>query len=42
MPAWEALPAQTRAELTALMTRLILDHAQDGDASPNREVGHDL
>ena len=33
-PGWEALPAQTRTELMALMTRLILDHAQGGFSSP--------
>jgi hypothetical protein len=27
MPAWSGLPPETRASLTALMTRLILDHA---------------
>lgn len=27
MPAWSGLPAETRLALTALMTRLILDHA---------------
>ena len=29
-PAWEALPPQTRTALLELMTRLLLDHAQDG------------
>lgn len=27
-PAWEALPPQARAELTALMTHLIVEHAR--------------
>ena len=27
-PAWEALPSQARAELTALMTLLIVEHAR--------------
>jgi|HubBroStandDraft_6_1064221.scaffolds.fasta_scaffold1338285_1 hypothetical protein len=31
-PAWEALPEQVRAELTALMTRLIQDHAHGASA----------
>ena len=30
MPAWSGLPTQTRAALTNLMTRLILDHADKG------------
>jgi hypothetical protein len=41
-PGWEALPAQTRTELTALMTRLILDHAQGGVSSPLGEACHEL
>jgi hypothetical protein len=27
-PVWEALPSQARAELTALMTLLIVEHAR--------------
>ena len=41
-PGWEALPAQTRTELTAFMTRLILDHAQRGVSSPIGEACHEL
>ncbi len=40
-PVWEALPARTRTELTALMTRLILDHAQGGGSSPIGTVRHE-
>lgn len=40
-PGWEALPAQTRTELTALMTRLILDHAQGSVSSPIGEARHE-
>ena len=40
-PIWEALPAQTRTELTALMTRLILDHAQGSLSSPTGEARHE-
>jgi hypothetical protein len=32
-PIWAALPAQARIELTALMTRLILDHARNASAT---------
>jgi hypothetical protein len=41
-PVWEALPAQTRTELTALMTRLILDHARGDVSSPIGEARHEL
>jgi hypothetical protein len=37
-PAWQELPAQTQAELTSLMTRLILG-SRTGSAT---EAGHDL
>ena len=33
MPAWSGLPTETQAALTNLMTRLILEHA---DQSPDR------
>ena len=39
MPAWSGLPAETQAALTALMTRLILDHA--GKRQIVTEDGHD-
>jgi hypothetical protein len=35
-PGWDVLPEQTRAVLTALMARLILDHAQA------KEMRHDV
>ncbi len=42
IPAWEALPAQARSELMALMTRLILNHARNGGASVIGEARHEL
>ena len=41
-PAWPELPAETRATLTGLMARLILEHADGGRAGSTREAGHDL
>jgi hypothetical protein len=41
MPAWSGLPMETRAALTALMTRLILDHADKRRMDSTRD-GHDL
>jgi hypothetical protein len=40
-PAWLELPAETQRVLTALMTQLILEHA---DKSPSgvTEAGHDF
>jgi hypothetical protein len=41
-PEWRALPAPTRQALTALMTRLICDHAA-GDHHPQpRKARHDI
>ena len=40
-PAWEALPPQTRATLTELMMRLILDHGQDRCDPETREMRHE-
>jgi len=40
MPAWSGLPTETRAVLTTLMTRLILDHATTRRIAA--EDGHDL
>jgi hypothetical protein len=40
-PAWPELPAEARAALTSLMTRLILDYVAT-TATPAKEVGHDL
>jgi hypothetical protein len=41
-PAWPELPAEARAALTSLMTRLILDHAARTATPRAKEVGHDL
>ena len=41
-PEWRTLPAPTRQALTALMTRLIFDHAA-GDHHPQpRKARHDV
>ena len=41
-PEWRTLPAATRQALTALITRLIFDHAV-GDHRPQpREARHDV
>jgi hypothetical protein len=41
-PEWRTLPSPTRQALTALMTRLIFDHAA-GDPRPQpRKVRHDV
>jgi hypothetical protein len=40
-PAWQDLPEETRATLTGLMTRLILEHAQISSAALRTEAGHD-
>jgi hypothetical protein len=41
-PAWPELPAEARAALTSLMTRLILDHAATTATPPAKEADHDL
>ena len=41
-PAWPELPAETRATLTGLMARLILEHADGSRAGSTREAGHDF
>jgi hypothetical protein len=41
-PEWQDLPAATRAALTSLMARLILDHAETRRAGPVARAGHDL
>ena len=41
-PAWLELPAEARAALTSLMTRLILDHAATIATPRAKEVDHDL
>ena len=42
VPAWPELPAEARAALTSLMTRLILDHAATTATPRAKEVDHDL
>ena len=41
-PAWPDLPAETRATLTGLMARLIIEHADGRRAGSTREASHDL
>jgi len=41
-PAWSELPAEARAALTILMTRLILDHAATTATPRAKEADHDL
>ncbi|ODR93365.1 hypothetical protein [Sinorhizobium alkalisoli] len=41
MPQWQELPEGTRQALTALMVRLLIDHANGGRASQRKEAGHD-
>ena len=41
-PAWPDLPAETRATLTGLMARLIIEHADGSRAGSTREASHDL
>ena len=40
-PAWEALPAQARTDLTALITRLILDQARSRPATAVEGARHE-
>ena len=40
-PAWEALPPHARAELTTLMVRLILEHAQSQGAVATEAARHE-
>jgi hypothetical protein len=42
MPTWSGLPTQTKAALTELMTRLILDHADRSWIGSTTETDHDL
>ena len=42
VPAWSELPAEARAALTSLMTRLILNHAATTATPRAKEAGHDL
>jgi hypothetical protein len=41
LPAWSGLPRETQTALTALMIRLILDHADKRRIGPTGD-GHDL
>ena len=41
-PAWPELPAEARAALTSLMTRLILEHAATTATRRAKEADHDL
>jgi hypothetical protein len=41
-PEWRTLPQPTRQALTALLTRLICDHAADDHRPQTREVHHDV
>jgi hypothetical protein len=41
-PEWLMLPKPTRQALTALMTRLICDHAASDYHHQPRRVGHDV
>lgn len=40
-PAWRDLPEEARDMLTALMARLILEHARISNAASRTEAGHD-
>jgi hypothetical protein len=42
MPAWSGLPPAAQAALTDLMTRLILEHADQSRIGSMTEAGHDL
>ena len=42
MPAWSGLPTETQAALTNLMTRLILEHADQSRIGSMTEASHDL
>jgi hypothetical protein len=42
VPAWSTLPADIQAEVTELMTRLLLEHANQNRIGSMTEAGHDL
>ena len=42
MPAWSGLPTEIQAALTSLITRLILEHADNSRIGSMPEAGHDL
>jgi hypothetical protein len=41
VPAWQALPEETRRRLTRLMVRLILDHVGGDHAGQREGTDHD-
>lgn len=41
-PTWQELPVETRAALTNLMARLILEHVQESRTGSATETGHNL
>ncbi|SEI21492.1 hypothetical protein SAMN05216228_10784 [Rhizobium tibeticum] len=41
IPQWQALPEEARQTLTALIVRLLVDHANGGSASQQKEAGYD-
>jgi hypothetical protein len=42
VPAWSTLPTDIQAALTELMTRLLLEHADQNRIGSMTEAGHDL
>jgi hypothetical protein len=41
MPQWQTLPEGTQQALTALIVRLLVDHANGESVSQSKEAGHD-
>lgn len=41
IPQWQALPEEARQTLTALIVRLLVDHAKSESASRQKEAGDD-
>lgn len=41
LPQWQALPEETRQTLTALLVRLLVDHANGESSSQQKEAGDD-
>ena len=41
LPVWTGLPAEVQARLTALMTRLLVEHADKSATGSMTETGHD-
>jgi len=42
VPTWSTLPADIQATLTELMTRLLLEHAEQSRIGSMAEADHDL